>query len=220
MNKTIFLSLAAIVATAGITAAQTAGGPAPAPQADKADKPGDWQQMRARFKAEADTDKDGDVSKAERRAFHQQMRQKHFEKKDQNGDGQLSQDELTRMPEAVFQKLDADQSGGLSADELSKGHHGRGFHKRGHGRHFGRMFKRADADDDGKITREEMRAAAEKLFDRMDTNKDGALTREELKARKGHGKKHGKFGKFGKRGESKGERHGKRAAKAERTTNL
>lgn len=46
----------------------------------------------------------------------------------------------------------------------------------------GGMFKAADANGDGMVTRAEMIAAATKHFDALDTNKDGKVTREEMMA--------------------------------------
>jgi hypothetical protein len=47
-------------------------------------------------------------------------------------------------------------------------------------------FKEADTNNDGFITKDEMRAAAEKrtnaMFEKLDTNKDSKLSEEELKA--------------------------------------
>jgi Ca2+-binding EF-hand superfamily protein len=45
-----------------------------------------------------------------------------------------------------------------------------------------RMFERADADRDGRVTREEMRNAARERFNGVDANRDGAVTLEEWQA--------------------------------------
>ncbi len=45
------------------------------------------------------------------------------------------------------------------------------------------MFAAADADGDGKITEDEMKAAAEKRFADADTNGDGMLSADEMVAR-------------------------------------
>lgn len=41
---------------------------------------------------------------------------------------------------------------------------------------------RADANGDGKVTPDELAAAATPMFDRFDTNHDGAITRDEAEA--------------------------------------
>jgi Ca2+-binding EF-hand superfamily protein len=54
------------------------------------------------------------------------------------------------------------------------------------GRHGGEMFKRADANNDGFLTRDEMLKAHEervdKMFAELDTDKDGKLSQDEMKA--------------------------------------
>lgn len=194
MKKIILLSLVATVGgAANLSAAQTAGA---LDATDSAPKPS-RKELRAKFKAEADTDKDGTVSKEERDAFHQKMKAHFFAKKDANSDGELSQEELGRMPAEVFAELDKDKSGGLSADEMPKKrhHHGRGHHR--HGGFAKHIFSRMDGNGDGKVTKAEMRAAADRHFDRLDTDKDGAVTEAELRAA---GEKHmEKAQKFGER---------------------
>jgi len=60
------------------------------------------------------------------------------------------------------------------------------------------MFKKADANGDGKLSLEEFKTIctkgdAEAKFTAADTDKDGFLTKEEFKAaHKGHGGKHAK----------------------------
>lgn len=60
-----------------------------------------------------------------------------------------------------------------------------------------RMLKRVDTNNDGAISRDEMRTQAEKRFARRDANGDGKLTAEELQRRggkrdgRGHAGHHG-----------------------------
>jgi hypothetical protein len=53
-----------------------------------------------------------------------------------------------------------------------------------------RHFERIDANHDGQVSADEMRAAREKRhnarFDRLDTNKDGVISRDEFNARPHH----------------------------------
>ncbi len=56
------------------------------------------------------------------------------------------------------------------------GHHG------GSGHHKGKMFKKADKDGDGAISRDEFNAMHEDRFNRMDANGDGKITEDEAKA--------------------------------------
>jgi Ca2+-binding EF-hand superfamily protein len=51
-------------------------------------------------------------------------------------------------------------------------------------------FDQVDANHDGQVTADEMRAARAKrhnaMFDRLDTNKDGVISRDEFNARPQH----------------------------------
>lgn len=66
---------------------------------------------------------------------------------------------------------------------------------------------RADANQDGVVTRQEALAAAEARFARADANKDGKLTAEERRAARPHHRGHG--GKHGMRGGDRGEMRAK-----------
>jgi len=77
----------------------------------------------------------------------------------------------------MFERLDANQDGGVTGDELavlSSGPAG----AMGGGR-MRRMIAQSDASNDGRISREEMVAGAERMFTRMDTNGDGVLSEDE-----------------------------------------
>jgi hypothetical protein len=59
----------------------------------------------------------------------------------------------------------------------------------GRGPNIDRFFENRDADDDGKLTEEELQNPGrnrplflERIFDEADTDDDGALTADELKA--------------------------------------
>lgn len=64
-----------------------------------------------------------------------------------------------------------------------------------------RYFEKLDTDKDGKISKAESVAAAEKRFNETDTNKDGFVTKEESKAH--HDAMKAKWKE--KRGEHKGD---------------
>lgn len=53
---------------------------------------------------------------------------------------------------------------------------------RGKHRGHGEHFKRMDADNDGKVSKVEALAAAGAAFDRLDANKDGFVTQDEAKS--------------------------------------
>lgn len=103
-----------------------------------------------------------------------------------------------------FQQLDTNHDGKLTPDELAAmrarvqnrgGEDGRGAENRG-GDHdmaeqmppadgprgFGGRLERLDTNHDGRISRDEMRADADRRFDRMDTNHDGFIDQAEMDA--------------------------------------
>jgi Ca2+-binding EF-hand superfamily protein len=100
---------------------------------------------------------------------------------DKNADGMLSRDEAASLPRISkhFDEIDANHDGFITFDEL----HAFGAKHRG-GRHHGHALKALDKDGDGRISRDEA-AAAPRLaqnFDRIDADRDGFLTKEELRA--------------------------------------
>jgi Ca2+-binding EF-hand superfamily protein len=110
---------------------------------------------------------------------------------DTNGDGMISRDEAKALPRILehFDEIDANHDGQITADEL------RAFHEkmRGEkGKHLGAMFKKLDTDGDGRISRAEAQAAPRlaERFDAIDANKDGFITMDEMKA--AHAKREGK----------------------------
>jgi hypothetical protein len=65
---------------------------------------------------------------------------------------------------------------------------------RGHeGRPGGGPFAQMDSNKDGKVTRAEVQAEANRRFDLMDTDKNGAVTQEEARAafKAQRGERHG-----------------------------
>lgn len=164
----------------------------------------------ARLFEMTDTDKSGDISKAEMQA----AAEARFEAADKNGDGVLTKDESDAAraemrekmeahrgdPAERFAAADADGDGRLTLDEMKEAaakrmaEHG----KEGDmpGRHADRMekvFERADADGDGALTQDEMKAMGDKMkkrfsehkkrggfFGRLDTDSDGQVTKAEL----------------------------------------
>ena len=135
----------------------------------------------------ADTDHDGKISRAE---FMAQSAER-FAKLDANGDGQISGDEMKAMMERMREgrgMRGRPGMGGEAADATMPpppppppgaeggpmgGHHGH----RGAGR-----LERLDTNRDGKISRDEMRADADRHFDKLDTNGDGFIDRAEMDA--------------------------------------
>jgi Ca2+-binding EF-hand superfamily protein len=106
-----------------------------------------------------------------------------IKKADTNGDGMISREEAKALPRiaAHFDEIDANHDGQITADELRAYHQKQG----GEGmKHSGAMFKKLDADGDGRISRAEAQAAPRlaEHFDEIDANKDGFITMDEMKA--------------------------------------
>jgi Ca2+-binding EF-hand superfamily protein len=102
---------------------------------------------------------------------------------DTNADGMLSRDEAASLPHISknFDAIDANHDGFITFEELrAYGQAHRGKHRG----HAGHGMKALDKDGDGRISREEA-AGSPRLaahFDQVDANHDGFLTRDELKA--------------------------------------
>jgi Ca2+-binding EF-hand superfamily protein len=99
---------------------------------------------------------------------------------DTNNDGMISREEAKALPRILehFDAIDTNKDGQITTDEL------RAFHRAQRGEHRGEMWKKLDANGDGKLSREEVagRPHLAKEFDAIDTNKDGFLSPEELQA--------------------------------------
>ncbi len=127
-----------------------------------------------------------------------------FERLDANKDGFVTQDEAQavregardKMRDAMFARLDADKDGSVSRAEFDvpRAHGGERAERgggRGHGRmamrHFGggKLFDRADANKDSRVSLAEATALPLQRFDQADANHDGTLTPEERKAARG-----------------------------------
>ena len=133
---------------------------------------------------EIDTDKNGQVSRDEAKAWsdatRQQVRQRvedHVKAADTNGDGQISLEEArAKLPMAAshFEFLDANKDGQITMAEFER--------LRDPGAMRGdalRRLKAADTDNDGKLNLAEIQVAFPELaarFSQLDRDNDGFLT--------------------------------------------
>ncbi len=102
---------------------------------------------------------------------------------DTNGDGLISKAENRAMLEARFARMDADNDGSIEAGErgkkMGKRGEGRGGKRGGRG---GSGMMMADTDKDGVITRAEYDAQSAQRFTKLDSNNDGRITKDEMRA--------------------------------------
>jgi len=128
-----------------------------------------------------------------------------FEEVDANSDGKITQEEVAAHFKARFDAADTDKDGALSADEMKA--RARAAAEDRIAKRTERMLERRDADNDGKLTFEEMQPKkAGRMFERLDADSDGAISAEEFaQMQQGMGKRG--------HGEGYGEGHGHREGK-------
>lgn len=125
--------------------------------------------LEARF-AKMDANKDGKLSKEDWELRRQQRQEARFAQLDTDKNGQISKAEFTAKPD---RSAEAGKHGGPD------GRHWSGRHHRG----FGKGMKAGpDGAQAGPVTREQFVARGVAMFDRADANKDGTVTAEEMKA--------------------------------------
>lgn len=112
-------------------------------------------------------------------------RSKHWDKLDADGDGKVSLSEMDERQRAFFAEADADGDGAISKEEM------RAHMKAKRGERRAKMI--GDADGDGSVTRAEYDLATSQRFDKLDADGDGVISEEEMKA--GRRGKHGKRGR-------------------------
>ena len=152
---------------------------------------------------DADANKDGNLTKAELTA----ALDKHFAQLDSNNDGSITKEERDAARKARFEQhfkaMDTDGNGQISQAEMQAAHearkemrgkhrgmrHGDGPQGEGHRgwRHggFGHGMARADADNDGVVTKAEFQARALERFAKADANNDGTVTQAAREAARG-----------------------------------
>lgn len=148
----------------------------------------EFPERATRMLEAADTNQDGVVTKEEFVAFQPRRPDRPrgpgmgpgaalLRALDADGDGKISAEEITGAASAL-KKLDRNGDGQLTPDELGPPP---GAARPGAGQVSpGERFRQLDANNDGKISKDEAPERLQAVFDRLDTNQDGALTPEEL----------------------------------------
>jgi len=170
MKKPLLIAGAALVAIAvpAIAAHHEGGHTMAKPDMTRADAEA---KVKEHF-AKVDANKDGAITREEVQARHQAMRAErqdaHFKAMDKDGNGSISRAEY-----------DAGHAG-PRPDGEKQAMGGMRHHRMGGGMAMGgKIFDRADADKDGKVTLAEASGAALAHFDKVDANKDGTVTAAE-----------------------------------------
>lgn len=192
MIKTTLLAAAATLILTGTAAAQDARGPArPDRDGDRRISLAEMQAVQAARFARLDVNRDGQLTREERKAGRQALRAQRsakraerqaaaFSRRDADRDGGLSQAEAPKRFGPRFAQLDADRDGRLTRQELDAGR--AAMRGQRDPRTMHREGVRADANNDGVVTRAEADTQVRARFARLDLNRDGFVTREERRA--------------------------------------
>ena len=158
MKTWCVIALVAVAVACGAFRASAQGG-------KKAAGAGQDRPRVARMMQEADKNGDGKVTYDELKAVLPKLTPERFKQMDRNGDGVLSKED---RPQGQDGPATGGEHGGL-----------------------GQLLKSADANHDGKVTYDELKAVAPKMtqerFNSLDTNRDGVLTSDDKPAMDGGG---------------------------------
>jgi Ca2+-binding EF-hand superfamily protein len=137
----------------------------------------------------ADANKDGKISKEEFAARQDAL----FIEIDKDKDGSITPKEIREYRQAKMEafraahprpereEAKADEGKGPEGKRAEREHGGR----QGWGKHGGKggayaLFRMADTDENGQVSKAEFTAAGEKMFERLDRNKDGVISIDDM----------------------------------------
>jgi len=103
-----------------------------------------------------------------------------FKSMDTDGDGQISQAEFDAGKPDRFSKFDLDADGKVTLEEMKQAR------EQLREQRMKRHFEALDADGDGAVSEDEMRARHNERFARLDADKDGFVSADELKQARHH----------------------------------
>jgi hypothetical protein len=107
---------------------------------------------------------------------------------DANADGALTQAEINAEVARTWKALDANADGVLLPSER-RGQPGQGSAMAGF---VDQHWNEVDANADGRVSRDEIAAVAQRMFQRGDANGDGTVSAEELKSMQAGGARPGR----------------------------
>ncbi len=108
------------------------------------------------------------------------MGAEYFKEMDTNNDGSLTKEEMSAARVQRMGAADTDKDGFISAAEL--GEHRAAMMRANQDKHFTWFSERFDANKDGKVSTDEIKAFEPPFFAKADANSDGKLSEEEMKA--------------------------------------
>ncbi len=112
------------------------------------------------------------AQEGEKPQFNPKEIYKKVKEADKDKDGKLSKEEVSEHMRPHFDKVDTDKSGYLEKPEIRRAVRGMMIYMR---------LKKADKDNDNRISKEEAPERMKAHFDKADKNSDGYLDLEELK---------------------------------------
>jgi len=184
MKKTLIAAAALLTATAAVAQVGVPARPQ-APRDGIQTRAEAVQHVRTLF-TQVDANRDGVLTQAEAQSMRGQARVQR---------GARAADPARRQ--AMFERLDANRDNVVSRDEWTRAEAQRGQRQAARGERGARgarmamrggmgggMLRRADLNNDQRVTLQEAESAALQRFDRVDLNRDGRITPDERQQRR------------------------------------